>query len=195
LHGLAEVEHLLCRGIGLVEVIDFRGVLCRMSELKGQALAMSGGWETGSFDHQHFVGHVAVRGIIGDRVNAGFRHDITRFVGLRHDRLLSKIDYFPVGVPENLVTFCHPTAEPLRERTGFDGNLEAYQNEETVRSVSVMEDRRFVPVIVKPRPHLGHLCREIVIGRTDFDHVHFQHSFFVDQNRTCDRFLRVSVST
>ena len=58
---------------------------------------MAGSWKTGSFDNQHFMGHVAVQGIIGDRVNAGFRHDITRLVGLRHDRLLSKIDYFPVG--------------------------------------------------------------------------------------------------
>src|SRR5438477_4276768 len=62
-----------------------------MSELKSQALAMAGSWETGSFDNQHFMGHVAVQGIIGDRVNARFRHDITRLVRLRHDRLLSNL--------------------------------------------------------------------------------------------------------
>src|SRR5205814_6170181 len=84
--------HLLRRCIGLLEIIDFRDVLCRMSELKSQALAVAGSWKTGSFDNQHFMGHVAVQGIIGDRVNAGFRHDITRLVRLRHDRLLSKPD-------------------------------------------------------------------------------------------------------
>ena len=68
----------------LLEVIDLTDMLGRMAELRADALAMPAGRKAPALDHRHLVRHVGMRGIVGDRVDAGLRHDLAGLLFLRH---------------------------------------------------------------------------------------------------------------
>jgi len=55
-----------------------------MGELEPDALAMPAGRKAPALDHRHLVRHVGMRGIVGDRVDAGLRHDLAGLLFLRH---------------------------------------------------------------------------------------------------------------
>jgi hypothetical protein len=57
----------------------------RMRELEADALAMPASRKAPAPDHGDFVRHVGVCRIVGDRVDAGLRHDLARPVFLSHD--------------------------------------------------------------------------------------------------------------
>src|ERR1700758_861225 len=79
------------RRMRLLEVIDFADMPRGMSQLESDALAMPAGREAPAFDHGDLMRHVGVRRIMGDGVDAGLRHDFTRFVLLRHGVLRIKL--------------------------------------------------------------------------------------------------------
>src|SRR5690242_7220289 len=75
---------LLRRRMRLFEMIDLADMPGRMRELEPDAFAMTAGRKAPALDHRHLVRHVRMRGIVGDRVDAGLRHDLARLEFLRH---------------------------------------------------------------------------------------------------------------
>ena len=76
----------------LLEVIDLADMPGGMGELETDALAMPAGRKAAALDHGDLVRHVGMRRVVGDRVDAGLRHDFARLEFLRH------------GCPPNLST-------------------------------------------------------------------------------------------
>jgi hypothetical protein len=56
---------LLRRRMRLFEMIDLADMLCSMSELEPDPLAMPAGWKAPALDHRHLVRHVGMGGIMG----------------------------------------------------------------------------------------------------------------------------------
>ena len=52
----------------------------RMVELEVDLLAMLAGRKAPALDHGHLVRHVGMRGIVGNHIDAGLRHDLARSV-------------------------------------------------------------------------------------------------------------------
>jgi hypothetical protein len=65
----------------MVDLADMPG---RMGDLERDALAMPAGREAPTLDHRHLVRHSGMRRIMGDRVDAGLRHDLAKLVFLGH---------------------------------------------------------------------------------------------------------------
>ena len=68
----------------LFEMINLADMPSGMGELEPDALAMPAGRKAPALDHRHLVRHVGMRGIVGDRVDAGLRHDLAGLLFLRH---------------------------------------------------------------------------------------------------------------
>jgi hypothetical protein len=68
----------------LFEMIDLADMSGGMGELEPDTLAMPAGRKAPALDHRHLVRHVHMRGIVGDRVDAGLRHNLARLEFLRH---------------------------------------------------------------------------------------------------------------
>jgi hypothetical protein len=69
----------------LLDVVDLANMPGRMAELEADALAMLAARKAPALDEGHFVRHVGVRRIMGDRLAAGLRDDLARPVVLFHD--------------------------------------------------------------------------------------------------------------
>jgi hypothetical protein len=66
-------------------MLDFRHMLCRVSELETDPLAMPACRKPPPLDYGDLVRHVGVRRIVRDCVDSGLRDDLTRPVFLCHD--------------------------------------------------------------------------------------------------------------
>jgi hypothetical protein len=82
-HGTGK-ERLSGSGMRLLELVDLADVPGGMSKLEADALAMPAGRKTPALDRRYLVRHVRMHGIVGNRVDAGLRHDLARPEFLRH---------------------------------------------------------------------------------------------------------------
>jgi exodeoxyribonuclease III len=123
----------------LFEMVDFADMFGGMGELESYALAVPAGWKAPALDHGHLVRHVGVRGIVGDCVDSGLRHDIAGPEFLRH------------GWPpkENLSTtfeteFKPRSAPPATARSGT-GRKAGTALRSSPRGAEPVETRRGLP--------------------------------------------------
>ena len=63
-------------------MVYFIDVLCRMCKLERDALAVPASRKAPAFDHRYFMRHFGVHRIVGDRVDAGLRDNLTRLVSI-----------------------------------------------------------------------------------------------------------------
>jgi hypothetical protein len=89
------MERLPGRRMRLLEMVDLADMLRRMGKLETDALAVPAGRETPAFNHGDLVGHVGVRRIVRDGVDAGLRHDLARLEFLRHGCPPSNLSTIP----------------------------------------------------------------------------------------------------
>jgi hypothetical protein len=68
----------------LLEMIDLADMLGCMGKLKADALAMPAGRKAAALYHRDLMRHVGMSRIVGNRLDAGLRHDLARPVFLRH---------------------------------------------------------------------------------------------------------------
>jgi hypothetical protein len=79
-----DFERLPGRRMRLLELVDLADMLRRVREPEADALSVRAGRETPALDRRNLVRHAGMRGIVGDGVDAGLRHDLARLVFLRH---------------------------------------------------------------------------------------------------------------
>src|SRR5437899_6884988 len=68
----------------LFEMIDLADMPGRMGEREAYPLAMAAGRKAAALDYRDLVRHVGIRRVVGNRVNAGLRHDLPGLEFLRH---------------------------------------------------------------------------------------------------------------
>lgn len=97
----------------LFKMLDFGDVLCRMSEMKSDILAVPACRETSAFDNGNLLWHV---GVTGSRVIiAGLRHDFARL-----PCFVPKVIYL-ANKAESKWAYSI-AAGPIRDRRGLDAD-------------------------------------------------------------------------